>query len=199
MKMMGEQRISAPRSRVWEALNDPDALRKCIPGCEAVERVSDEELTARLQAKVGPVKARFTGRILMSDVVPGARCRMSGEGTGGAAGFAKGFAQVELKDVPDGTLLAYTVEASVGGKLAQIGGRLIDATAKRMAEEFFMRLEQELAPASSKAIIADAEAVSGSLPDQPSRSQSTQTAPIWMLVACAILVAGLLVAYQYIR
>src|ERR1700681_1402944 len=126
--MTGEYRITAPRQRVWEALNDPTVLQQCIPGCEEIVKVSDVEWTAKVTAKVGPVSAKFAGKVTLSDLDPPNGYKISGEGTGGAAGFAKGGATVHLVDDGKGTLLTYTVDAHVGGKLAQIGSRLIDAT-----------------------------------------------------------------------
>ncbi|SRR6266404_743289 len=139
MDMSGEVRIAAPREAVWRALNDPEILRQCIPGCEEIEKLSDTEMTAKVTAKVGPVKARFGGKVTLSDLDPPNGYRISGEGQGGAAGFAKGGAVVRL--TPDetgaGTVLHYEVNAAVGGKLAQIGSRLIDGTARKMADDFF--------------------------------------------------------------
>ena len=137
MDMNGEYQIAAPRQRVWEALNDPEVLRQCIPGCEEIVKVSDVEWTAKVTAKVGPVKAKFGGKVTLSDLDPPNGYKITGEGTGGAAGFAKGGAAVKLVDQGDGTLLTYTVKAQVGGKLAQIGSRLIDGASRKMAEEFF--------------------------------------------------------------
>ena len=138
MDMTGQQTIPAPRETVWEALNDPDVLKECIPGCEEIEKTSDTGFTAKVAAKVGPVKARFSGAVELTDLNPPSSYRISGEGKGGAAGFAKGGATVELEEAEGGaTLLKYTVNASVGGKLAQIGGRLIDSTAKKYANDFF--------------------------------------------------------------
>jgi uncharacterized protein len=139
MDMTGEFRIPAPRRKVWEALNDPEILRQSIPGCEEVEKISPTELAAKVTAKVGPVKARFAGKVTLSDLDPPNGYKITGEGSGGAAGFAKGGATVRLADDGDGTRLTYVVEAHVGGKLAQIGSRLIDATARKMAEDFFTR------------------------------------------------------------
>jgi uncharacterized protein len=139
MDMTGEYRIPAPRERVWEALNDPEILKQCIPGCEEIERTTPTEWNAKVRAKVGPVSAAFKGKVTLSDLDPPNGYKITGEGTGGAAGFAKGGADVRLSDAGDGTLLAYTVNAQVGGKLAQIGSRLIDGTARKMAEEFFSR------------------------------------------------------------
>jgi len=137
MEMTGEFRLDAPREAVWAALNDVDVLRGCVPGCDEMERTADDQFTAKVTAKVGPVKAKFTGKVTLSDMDPPNGYTISGEGQGGAAGFAKGGAKIELADDGDGTLLRYTVNASVGGKLAQIGSRLIDGTAKKMADEFF--------------------------------------------------------------
>jgi carbon monoxide dehydrogenase subunit G len=137
MDMNGEYQIAAPRQRVWEALNDPEILRQCIPGCEEIVKVSDVEWTAKVTAKVGPVKAKFGGKVTLSDLDPPNGYTITGEGTGGAAGFAKGGAAVKLVDQGAGTLLTYTVKAQVGGKLAQIGSRLIDGASRKMAEEFF--------------------------------------------------------------
>lgn len=139
MDMTGEFRIPAPRRKVWEALNDPEILKQSIPGCEEIEKISPTELAAKVTAKVGPVKARFGGKVTLSDLDPPNGYKITGEGSGGAAGFAKGGATVRLADDGDGTKLTYVVEAHVGGKLAQIGSRLIDATARKMAEDFFTR------------------------------------------------------------
>ncbi|NBQ87005.1 MAG: carbon monoxide dehydrogenase, partial [Betaproteobacteria bacterium] len=136
MELLGDVLISASRPRVWAALNDPEVLAACIPGCEGVEVVSPTEKTARVAVKVGPVRARFAGRIVMADVVEGERCAMSFEGSGGAAGMARGQSQVELSDEGEHTRLRYSVQASVAGKLGQVGGRMIDAAAKQMADQF---------------------------------------------------------------
>jgi hypothetical protein len=139
MDMNGSQRIAAPRPQVWAALNDPEVLRRCIPGCEEVVKLSDTELTARLVAKVGPVSARFSGKVTLSDLDPPNGCTLTGEGSGGAAGFGKGGATVALADDGAATRLTYTAHAQVGGKLAQIGSRLVEGTARKMAEDFFTR------------------------------------------------------------
>ncbi len=137
MDMTGEAQIAAPRERVYAALNDIEILRQSIPGCEAIEWVSDNEMTATVVAKVGPVKAKFVGNVTLSDRNPPEGYIISGEGKGGAAGFAKGGATVRLVTNGSGTLMTYQVTANVGGKLAQLGGRLIDGTAKKMADQFF--------------------------------------------------------------
>src|SRR5258708_18274210 len=140
MEMAGEYRIAAPRARVWAALNDAEILRQSISGCEEIEKTSETSFTAKVRAKVGPVSATFTGAVTLSDLDPPNGYTISGEGKGGVAGFAKGGAKVQLTEDGDGTILHYTVTANVGGKLAQIGSRLIDATANKIAGEFFHRL-----------------------------------------------------------
>jgi carbon monoxide dehydrogenase subunit G len=138
MEMTGEYRIAAPRERVWAALNDPEVLKACIPGCESLEKTSENEMTAAVTAKVGPVKAKFTGAVTLLNIRPPEGYTISGEGKGGVAGFAKGGADVALtEDGPDATILKYEAKAQVGGKLAQLGARLIDSTAKKMADDFF--------------------------------------------------------------
>lgn len=137
MEMTGEYRIPAPREDVWAALNDPEVLKDCIPGCETLDKVSDTEMTATVTAKVGPVKAKFKGNVVLSDLNPPESYTISGEGSGGVAGFAKGGAEVRLAEEGSETILSYTAKAQVGGKLAQIGSRLIDSTAKKMADDFF--------------------------------------------------------------
>jgi uncharacterized protein len=144
MELNGEQLIAAPIPDVWKGLNDIDVLAKSIPGCEEISRISPEEIHAKVMFKIGPVRARFSGKLLLSDVIPDQSCSMAFEGSGGAAGFAKGRSRVELKATEGGTLISYTTEASIGGKLGQIGGRLISASAKKIADDFFQRFAQEL-------------------------------------------------------
>ncbi|HXP32169.1 MAG TPA: carbon monoxide dehydrogenase subunit G, partial [Stellaceae bacterium] len=157
MDMKGEYRVAARRDKVWAALNDPEILKQSIPGCEEIEMLSATEMTAKVTAKVGPVKARFAGKVTLSDLDPPNGYKISGEGSGGAAGFAKGGATVRLTDEGDATLMSYTVDAHVGGKLAQIGSRLIDATARKMADDFFARFAEVVggpAPAAAPAAAA---------------------------------------------
>jgi len=137
MKMTGEETIAAPREAVWRALNDMNVLQKCIPGCETIIRHSPTKMEARVVVKVGPVKAGFTGIVNLTDMDPPNGYRISGEGKGGFAGFATGGADVKLADVTGGTLLSYDVDAQVGGKLAMLGSRLIDSTARSLATQFF--------------------------------------------------------------
>jgi len=142
MEMKGAYTIPVSRSLVWAALNDVDVLKAAIPGCDSISRLSETEIEATVTAKVGPVKASFKGMVTLSDIDPSNGYTIRGEGKGGAAGFARGGAKVRLTDAPGGTLLSYEVDASVGGKLAQIGGRLIDSTAKKLADEFFAKFSE---------------------------------------------------------
>jgi uncharacterized protein len=144
MDMTGERRIAAPRQTVWTALNDPAVLKVSIPGCESLEKTSDTDLRATAAVKIGPIAARFAGKVQLLDLDPPASYRIEGEGQGGVAGFAKGGAVVHLAEDGDGTLLSYEVKAQVGGKIAQLGARLIDATAKQMADAFFSRFAEEV-------------------------------------------------------
>lgn len=137
MDIKGEQFIPVPRPQVWAALNDIEVLKQAIPGCDSMTRLSDTEIEATVTAKVGPVKATFKGQVTLSDLDPPNSYSIRGEGKGGVAGFAKGGAKVRLADSPGGTTLQYDVDAAVGGKLAQIGARLIEGTARKLAEEFF--------------------------------------------------------------
>ncbi len=139
MKMQGERLIQAPQQDVWKALNDPVVLKQCIPGCEEMQKVSDTDFTAKVRAKVGPVSLTMTGDVHLSDLNPPVSYRITGQGKGGAAGFARGGAAIRLEDKGGATLIAYDVDAQVGGKLAQIGNRLIDSTARKMADDFFSR------------------------------------------------------------
>src|ERR1700733_3211101 len=144
MDMTGERRIPAPRQTVWEALNNPDVLKISIPGCESLEKLEGDQMRATAGVKVGPMSAKFPGKVLLTDIDPPNGYRISGEGQGGPAGFAKGGANVALQDDGAGTLLTYQVNAQIGGKLAQLGARLIDATAKQMADQFFDRFSAQV-------------------------------------------------------
>lgn len=138
MEMNDSQRIPAAREKVWAALNDPEVLKACIPGCQSLEVTAPNEMTATVVFKVGPVRATFGGKVTLSDIDPPNGYKISGEGSGGVAGFAKGGALVRLEaEGEDVTILHYAVDAQVGGKIAQLGGRLIDSTAKKLAGEFF--------------------------------------------------------------
>lgn len=137
MNMSGEERIAADRDAVWRGLNDPDILKRCIPGCQSLELISPTELAAVVKIKIGPVTASFNGTVVLSNLNPPASYTISGEGKGGIAGFAKGGADVTLLDEGAETVLRYDVKAEIGGKLAQLGSRLVDSTARKLAQQFF--------------------------------------------------------------
>lgn len=178
MDMTGEQLIPLPRQRVWEALNDPEVLKACIPGCDTIERVSDTEYRIAMTAAIGPVKAKFAGKLLLSELNPPESYTLAFEGSGGAAGFGKGGARVQLTTEGDATKLAYTANATVGGKLAQVGSRLIDGVAKKMAEEFFAKFREIVAPAPAAAAVESAAATA-----RPRRI------PVWVWILVAVFVA----------
>jgi carbon monoxide dehydrogenase subunit G len=139
MEIKGEYRIAASREKVFAALNDVAVLQACIPGCESLEKSSDTEMKAKVRMRIGPVSASFTGKVTLSDLDPPNGYKISGEGQGGAAGFAKGGAVVTLREDGADTVLNYNVDAQVGGKIAQVGARLIDGTARKLADEFFSK------------------------------------------------------------
>jgi carbon monoxide dehydrogenase subunit G len=176
MDMSGERRIPAPRKMVWDALNDPEVLKACIPGCEKLEAVSPTDLLATAAMRIGPIAARFNGKVHLSDIDEPNGYTISGEGQGGVAGFAKGGAKVRLADAESAiTQLTYEVQAQVGGKIAQLGARLIDSTAKSMADAFFdnftkeLTLKMGLAPEEALASAA-AVAAGRAAPPRPSVS-----------------------------
>jgi uncharacterized protein len=147
MEMSGEQLIPAPQKTVWDALNDPEMLKASVPGCESIERSGDNQYQVLMVARVGPVSAKFKGKLALSDVKPPDSYSISFEGQGGPAGFAKGGAHVRLSPEGEKTKLSYDVKASVGGKLAQIGSRLVDAAAKKVADDFFRNFNQKVGAA----------------------------------------------------
>lgn len=155
--MTGERRILASRDRVWQALNDPLVLKASIPGCENLEKLSDNELKATVAIKVGPVSARFTGKVTFNDIDPPNGYRIAGEGQGGVAGFAKGGAEVRLAEDGEVTVLTYDVKAQVGGKLAQLGARLIDVSAMQTTDAFFTRFAELVAPPVEAPVEAEEE------------------------------------------
>lgn len=164
MDLSGEQLIPVSRELVWQALNDIDVLKACIPGCETIKWSGENQLEAVVIAKIGPVKARFRGLVSLTNMDPPNSYTISGAGKGGAAGFAKGGADVTLTDTEGGTLLRYEVKAQVGGKLAQVGARLIDAAAKKMAGDFFAAFNDEVVERAGGTVTRKAEAEAGGLP-----------------------------------
>ena len=149
MTMTGEVQLPASREVVWAKLNDAEVLKACIPGCEELVKLSDTEMTAVATTKIGPVKARFKGKVQLTDLNPPNGYRISGEGEGGVAGFAKGGATVSLTEKDGGTLLTYNVEAQIGGKLAQLGQRLINGAAKKLADDFFKNFAAQVTPSGA--------------------------------------------------
>src|SRR5262249_8623184 len=149
MTMTGEYQLPAPREEVWAKLNDPEVLKVCIPGCEQLDKLSDTEFQAVATTKIGPVKAKFKGKVTLSDLDPPNGYKISGQGDGGVAGFAKGGATVRLSPHDGGTLLTYAVEAQIGGKLAQLGQRLVNGAAKKMADDFFQKFAAAVDPQRS--------------------------------------------------
>jgi len=167
MDFTGRYVISAPPQKVWDAIYDPKVLKACIPGCEALEKTSATEFVATAKIKIGPVSATFKGKVTLSDMKPPSSMKLSGEGQGGVAGFAKGSADVTLAPEGDGTVLTYVAKATVGGKLAQIGQRLVDGAAKQIADDFFKRFRTAVAPDAAPDLPPDPtteEIMSGSAP-----------------------------------
>ena len=162
MDMTGTQRIEAPREKVWAALNDPEILKQSIPGCEKIEKLSDTEMTATVVFKVGPVKATMNGKVTLSDLDPPKGYTITGEGSGGAAGFAKGGAKISLEEDGTATNLNYEVKVEIAGKLAQLGSRLIESTAKKLAAEFFTKFSEAVAPSPKN---EESEEVTGETAD----------------------------------
>lgn len=198
MDMTGEVRIPAPRETVWQALNDPEVLKRAIPGCEEVVKLSDTEFTAKVTSKIGPVSAKFSGKVTLSDLDPPNGYKISGEGQGGAAGFAKGGAEVRLEAGAGDqeTVLRYTAHAAVGGKLAQIGSRLVDGAARKTADQFFANFAEVVgAPAPAA---APAEPVAPA-PAEPVPPAAPPAAPglsprVW-IIALIVVVALLLALF----
>ncbi|WP_332814463.1 CoxG family protein [Ramlibacter sp.] len=180
MEMQGSRTIAATQQQAWEGLNDPEVLKACIPGCEKVERVADDRFNVGLAVKVGPVSAKFAGRITLSDVQPPQRYTLAFDGQGGAAGFGKGTAKVELSPAEGGCQLAYAVQAQVGGRIAQVGQRLIDGVARSMAEDFFKRFDAQMQQRYAPAAVAPTAA-----PARPT------IAPwLWIVIAAAVAAAA---------
>jgi carbon monoxide dehydrogenase subunit G len=200
MEMTGERRIPAPRQIVWQALNDPEVLKASIPGCEHIEKHSDTEMSARVSLRIGPMNARFAGKVQLSDLDPPNGYTISGEGQGGVAGFAKGGATVKLVDDGPGTLMTYDVKAQVGGKMAQLGARLIDSTARSMADQFFDRFAARVAsdvgaeaPAPAVAAAAPAVGLGALLRFPPPAEIAGLPTVFWGGLAIWIVIVALMV------
>ena len=184
MELSGEQRIPASRERVWEALNDPEVLRRCIPGAESLEKISDTEFKATVALKMGPVRLKFTGAVTLSDLDPPNGYTTSGQGSGGAAGFARGTARVRLSDAGDGaTDLAYDCDVQIGGKLAQIGSRMISGTATKLAGDFF---------ADFAAVVTEIAPAAVETPEKAESAPPPAVPPAYWLTGVVIFVAVLL-------
>lgn len=172
MEITGTQTIPAPRDVVWAALNNPEVLKKCLPGCESVEATTPEEFKVVVVTAIGPLRARFNGVLRMNEINAPESCVMVFEGQGGAVGFAKGSATVTLKEVAEGTELNYAAKAQIGGKLAQVGSRLIDSVAKKMSDDFFKAFRKQLAPPDEMAAAANTPTTSTALTTQDATSHA---------------------------
>ncbi len=198
MEMAGERRIAATPQRVWEALNDPEVLRACIPGCQSLEKEADDRFNAVAEVKIGPIGARFKGAVALSDLDPPNGYTISGQGSGGVAGNAKGTAKVRLSADGAGTLLAYQVDAQVGGRMAQLGGPLIDATAKNLAEKFFTKFGEVVggeAPVAAPVVATPVAAAPVATVAQAAAPQATQSGGFpwaWAIALGLAIVAGFL-------
>jgi uncharacterized protein len=182
MEMSSSQFVPAPVEATWRALNDPEVLKACIPGCESVEKISDTEYQLVMVARVGPVSAKFKGKMLLSDLNPPDSYTLGFEGQGGATGFAKGRATVNLAPEADGTRLTYSVNAQIGGKLAQVGSRLVDGAAKKMADDFFARFTKKFAAAEE---VPQAQPAPAS---PPTGARRRFTAWQWTLAAIVLVI-----------
>lgn len=207
MDLKGEYRILAPRDEVWAMINDPEVLRACIPGCDSLEGNPDAGFTARVTTKIGPVKATFEGVVKLGNVKAPESYTISGEGKGGVAGFAKGGADVHLADAEGDTILTYIARAQVGGKLAQLGARLIDSTAKKLADEFFASLTARASAVRNAAIGQDeaarpATALRDTSATAAPASQTSLAAssgakagkfPLWLIGVVAVAVVAIVI------
>ncbi len=172
MEIKGEYQIASSREVVWQALNDPEMLKKCIPGCESMEQISDTEFTATVMAAIGPVRARFNTRISLENLKPPESYTMVGDSKAGAAGFGRGSADVTLAGNDDGTLLSYVADFKVGGKLAQVGSRLVLGATKKTADDFFGKFSREMDPGAARVDVEDA-------------GDGGITAKFWLAIAAA--------------
>jgi carbon monoxide dehydrogenase subunit G len=197
MDMQGNRQLAITQQQTWDALNDPAVLKACIPGCDKVEAIGENQFSIGMSLKIGPVSAKFTGKITLSDIVPPQSYTISFEGQGGPAGFGKGHASVKLTPNAGGNELSYTVNASVGGKIAQMGQRLIDGVAKSMAEDFFKRFDEHMQKQYPEAYASQAQA--DAVTDQPTtESEAPASAgglmglPTWAWVAGAAIIVAVI-------
>ena len=190
MEQSGEYRIAARREDVWAALNDPDVLGACIAGCQHVNRIDDEHFDVSVKAKVGPVSATFNAELELSEINPPASYVINGNAKGGAAGFAKGSAQVALEEEAGATLLRYGVKANVGGKLAQVGSRLVDGAARKMADDFFSEFSKRLDP-DAVASVVEEPIVKDGAKDSAADGNLYETSGQWQMWAIAFVVLAL--------
>jgi len=211
MEMTGEQRIAATRQRVWEALNDPEVLRACIPGCQSLERNGDNGFVAVAEVKIGPIGARFKGNVTLRDLDPPNGYTIEGSGNGGVAGNAKGSARVRLSDEAGGTLVSYHVDAQVGGRMAQLGGPIIDATARQLAGKFFSRFGEIVGGAAAAPTAAEvaaaapagAPAAPGAPVPAPFVIPAAAPAPsgapwAWIVALALAIVGGFMLGRSYV-
>lgn len=203
MKMTGEQRIAAPRERVWAALNDPEVLRQCIPGCQSLVKEADDKLRATVEIRIGPIGAKFDGAVTLSDLNPPESYTITGQGQGGTVGSAKGGAKVRLAAAGNETVLSYEVDAEVGGRLAQLGGPIIDATAKQLAGKFFQKFGDVVGGVPAAATAQEpTKAAAG----QPTIAAPTYAAPParggspwgWIAVVVLALLTGFYLGISHI-
>jgi uncharacterized protein len=198
MRMTGEQRIAAPRERVWAALNDPEVLRQCIPGCKSLEKEADDRLRATVEIKIGPIGAKFDGAVTLTELNPPQSYTITGQGQGGTVGTAKGGAKVRLAEAGNDTVLSYEVEAEVGGRLAQLGGPIVDATAKQLAGRFFRQFgevvegptvsaAQATAPSSFASTPAPSTAASVPQISVPAPVPAVREGTPWAWIATVVL------------
>jgi len=201
MDFNGRYVIPALPEVVWAGLNDPDTLKACIPGCQKIEKTDPTNFIATATLKIGPVKATFQGKVGLSDLDPPHRCRLSGEGQGGVAGFAKGDAEIVLTPEGDGTVLTYTAKASVGGKLAQIGQRLIDGAAKQIADDFFSRFAERLTVPTPVELTPDplVEAAAPAAVTMPLGKREGFAPEIWVVGLVGVVVILLLIFGAVLR
>jgi carbon monoxide dehydrogenase subunit G len=208
MDMQGSRHLAVTQQQAWDALNDPEVLKTCIPGCDKVEATGENQYAISMAVRIGPVGARFNGKILLSDIVAPTSYKINFEGQGGPAGFGKGSAAVHLAPAPDGCDLTYTAQAQVGGKIAQVGQRLVDGVARSMAEDFFKRFDNEMQrryPAAEPDPVATTTTSAADIPvggatapaaaplaAQPARARMPLWA--WIVFGVAVLLALLLLA-----